>query len=100
MIAGSELVHNPPALARMIKHSGATHMQATPSLWRILLASPEAELDGVHVLVGGEALGTDLAARLKSMAARVTQFYGPTETTVWSTAFVIEEVGPAAPPLG
>jgi len=34
------------------------------------------------------------------MATRVTQFYGPTETTVWSTAFEIEEVGTAAPPIG
>jgi enterobactin synthetase component F len=100
IIAGSELVHNPPALARMIKHSGVTHMQATPSLWRILLASPETDLKGVHVLIGGEALGTDLAAKLKSMATRVTQFYGPTETTVWSTAFELDEIGIAPPPIG
>jgi enterobactin synthetase component F len=100
VMASSEALHNPRALARLIRHSGVTHVQATPSLWRVLLSSSETRLDGVHVLVGGEALSAELAARLKSMAARVTQFYGPTETTVWSTAFEIEEVGTVAPPIG
>jgi len=99
-MASSEALHNPRALARLIRHSGVTHVQATPSLWRVLLSSSETRLNGVHALVGGEALSAELAARLKSMAARVTQFYGPTETTVWSTAFEIEEVGTVAPPIG
>jgi enterobactin synthetase component F len=100
VMASSEALHNPRALARLIRHSGVTHVQATPSLWRVLLSSSETRLNGVHALVGGEALSAELAARLKSMAARVTQFYGPTETTVWSTAFELEEVGSAAPPIG
>jgi enterobactin synthetase component F len=100
VMASSEVLQNPRALARLIRHSGVTHVQATPSLWRVLLSSSETRLNGVHALVGGEALSAELAARLKSMAARVTQFYGPTETTVWSTAFEIEEVGTVAPPIG
>ncbi|HEX3471227.1 MAG TPA: AMP-binding protein, partial [Silvibacterium sp.] len=80
--------------------SGVTHMQATPSLWRVLLANSDTRLDDVHVLVGGEALSAELAARLTKMASRVTQFYGPTETTIWSTAFELDEVGEAPPPIG
>src|SRR5262249_45822365 len=86
VMAGSDAVRNPTALAHLIRRSGATHVQATPSVWRILLASSETKLAGVHAMVGGEALSADLAAKLKDAAARVTQFYGPTETTVWSTA--------------
>ncbi|WP_242110107.1 amino acid adenylation domain-containing protein [Luteimonas aquatica] len=86
VIAAAETARNPPLLARLIQDSGVTHLQATPSLWRVLLACPQARLDEVHALVGGEALAPDLAAKLKREAARVTQFYGPTETTVWSTA--------------
>jgi enterobactin synthetase component F len=100
VMASSEALHNPRMLARLIQHSGATHVQATPSLWRVLLSSSETRLDDVHVLVGGEALSAELAARLKSMAARVTQFYGPTETTVWSTAFELKEIGTVAPAIG
>ena len=100
VMASSEALHNPRALARLIRYSGVTHVQATPSLWRVLLSNSETRLNGVHALVGGEALSAELAARLKSMATRETQFYGPTETTVWSTEFEIEEVGTAAPPIG
>jgi len=84
VMASSEALHNPRMLARLIRRSAATHVQATPSLWRVLLSSSETRLHHVHALVGGEVLSAELAARLKSMAARVTQFYGPTETTVWS----------------
>jgi enterobactin synthetase component F len=100
VMASSEAVHNPPSLAQLIQRSGATHMQATPSLWRVLLASAQTKLDGVHVLVGGEALSRELAARLKDMAARVTQLYGPTETTVWSTALELRQIGSVPPPIG
>ena len=100
IIAASDVVRNPSLLARLISHTGATHMQATPSLWRILLSSSEARLDHVHVLVGGEALSAELAARLKTMAAQVTQLYGPTETTIWSTVAHLGAVGTTAPPIG
>jgi enterobactin synthetase component F len=100
VMASGAAVRNPPALANLIRKSVATHVQTTPSVWRILLASSETKLDGVHVLVGGEALSGELAARLKAKAARVTQFYGPTETTVWSTAFELQEIGADPPPIG
>ena len=100
IIASSEAVRNPPALAQLIRQSGATHLQTTPSVWRILLAHSAMKLDGVHALVGGESLSADLAVRLQGMAARVTNFYGPTETTVWSTAFELDDVGADPPPIG
>jgi enterobactin synthetase component F len=100
VIAGGGAVRNPSALAQLIRHSGVTHIQATPSLWRVLLASSETRLHDLHVLVGGEPLSAELAARLKGMASRVTQFYGPTETTVWSTAFELGEVGGDPPSIG
>jgi enterobactin synthetase component F len=100
VMASSEAVRNPPALAELIRQSGATHIQTTPSVWRILLANSAMTLDDVHALVGGESLSAELAARLKSRAAHVTQFYGPTETTVWSTAFELDDVGADPPPIG
>jgi enterobactin synthetase component F len=100
VMASSEAAHNPPSLAQLIRRSGATHMQGTPSLWRVLLASAQTKLDGVHVLVGGEALSAELAAQLKGKAARVTQLYGPTETTIWSTALELGQIGSVPPPIG
>jgi len=100
VMAATGAAQQPVELARLIRASGVTHVQATPSLWRILLGSPETRLDEVHAMVGGEALGAELAARLKAAAARVTQFYGPTETTVWSTAYELEVIGSGIPPIG
>ncbi|WP_051898658.1 non-ribosomal peptide synthetase [Sciscionella sediminilitoris] len=64
-----------------------TVAQATPTLWRELL---DAELGGVHALVGGEALPEDLAAHLYARCSRVTNLYGPTETTIWSTMSTVD----------
>jgi enterobactin synthetase component F len=100
VMASSEAAHNPPSLAQLLQRSGATHMQATPSLWRVLLASEQTKLNGVHVLIGGEALSAELASRLKDMASRVTQLYGPTETTIWSTALELGRIGSVPPPIG
>ncbi|NYS19623.1 amino acid adenylation domain-containing protein [Streptomyces sp. SJ1-7] len=85
VLAPREVVRDPVALARLVDDSGATLMQATPSLWQAL-----AEVDGIprslRILVGGEALPAGLARRLAEGGRRVTNLYGPTETTVWSTA--------------
>ncbi|MFD2351936.1 AMP-binding protein [Nonomuraea ferruginea] len=40
-----------------------------------------------RVILGGEPLPPDLAARLLKVAGELWNFYGPTETTIWSTAY-------------
>jgi amino acid adenylation domain-containing protein len=72
-------------LRRLLKGSGATIMQATPTTWRLLI---EAGWDGgedLRVLCGGEALPVRLAAELSKRSGEVWNLYGPTETTIWST---------------
>ena len=100
VIASGEAVRHPPALLRLVQQHQATHMWATPSLWRVLLTSPEVQLEQLHALVGGEALSNELASRLLQHAARVTQLYGPTETTVLSTAIELKTLGAEVPPIG
>ncbi|MFT3859275.1 MAG: amino acid adenylation domain-containing protein [Aquabacterium sp.] len=97
VIAPRAVVRHPPALARLIVTSGATVMQATPSLWETLTGGELAALRGMRVLVGGEALSPALAGTLTEVAWDVINLYGPTETTVWSTASV---VGEGAPSIG
>ncbi|WP_062435449.1 non-ribosomal peptide synthetase [Herbidospora daliensis] len=77
------------ALRALVSAHGVTHVQATPSTWRLLAdAGFEAP---VTALVGGEALPLPLAARLRPKVARLFNVYGPTETTIWSA---IAEVPP------
>jgi enterobactin synthetase component F len=100
VIAGSTMAHDPRALARLLASEQISLVQATPSLWRILLANDDADLSAIHALVGGEALSGELATRLLQRAARVTQLYGPTETTIWSTIMPLQAIDADAPPIG
>ncbi|WP_346115243.1 amino acid adenylation domain-containing protein, partial [Nonomuraea maheshkhaliensis] len=85
VLAARETVREPGALLELVGERGATVMQAVPSLWRALLDAGEWPRD-VRMLVGGEALPGELAARITGMKAWAANLYGPTEATVWATS--------------
>jgi len=86
VLADRAQVRDPDLLARLVRRERATHLQATPSLWRPLVEAHPDAFAGVHALVGGEALPPDLADALARACASVTNVYGPTEVTVWATS--------------
>ena len=64
----------------------ATIMQATPSMWKMLLDSNWRGDNGkLKILCGGEALTESLAKQLVDNSKQAWNVYGPTETTIWST---------------
>ena len=84
VIASQEQTADGFALKNILDHRNITMMQATPATWRML---HDANWNGsaqLTVLVGGEALGRDLASRLHQGNSEVWNMYGPTETTIWS----------------
>jgi amino acid adenylation domain-containing protein/natural product biosynthesis luciferase-like monooxygenase protein len=82
------------SLAALIRDSGATVMQATPATWRMLVDSGWSGAPGLRALCGGEALPTELSARLRPRVAALWNVYGPTETTIWSTVHPITAADP------
>ena len=74
------------AIRQLIEENGVTTLQATPSLWRLVLEAGWSPRPGFRILCGGEALPQDLADRLSSNGAELYHLYGPTETTVWCCA--------------
>jgi amino acid adenylation domain-containing protein len=82
VIAADGAERQPGAVARLVEEQSVTHVQATPSGWRLLLPGGVA---GVTALAGGEALPRPLADELRRRQRRVFNVYGPTETTIWST---------------
>ncbi|MFD5932186.1 amino acid adenylation domain-containing protein [Streptomyces sp. NPDC060333] len=86
VVAPRETVRDAEALGTLLEKSGATLMQATPSLWRGLLDGGWPGRGGLRAFSGGEALDEVLAGRLLERCAEVWNLYGPTETTIWSTA--------------
>jgi amino acid adenylation domain-containing protein len=101
VLADRDTVRDSHALAELVHRSGATVMQATPSLWQGLVADFPDAVSGLRVLAGGEALPAALAERLTSTAVSVTNLYGPTETTVWSTLATLRSGHDGGPvPIG
>ncbi|MFI9721216.1 amino acid adenylation domain-containing protein [Streptomyces sp. NPDC052396] len=90
VLAGPEQTRDGGALLKAVEIHGVTHVQATPSSWKLLL---QAGFDAPEVtaLVGGEALPLDLAQALRPRVGRLLNVYGPTETTIWSTSWEVPE---------
>ncbi|MFJ6610330.1 amino acid adenylation domain-containing protein [Streptomyces sp. NPDC091289] len=81
------------ALLKLIEAHDVTHVQATPSSWRLMLTAG-LHRPGLVGLAGGEALPGSLASELALSIGRLIDVYGPTETTVWST---LAELAPGDP---
>ena len=86
VLAGAPAAADADSLARMLEAHDITIMQATPATWRLLLHGGWTGRKSLKVLCGGEALTTDLSAKLLERAGAVWNMYGPTETTIWSCA--------------
>ena len=98
-IATEQVSKDPMALQRLIADCNATVFQATPSMYRSILARDPEGLAGVRLLVGGEALPASLAEHLHAQGGGAVNLYGPTEATVWITASEVTGDG-GPPPIG
>ncbi|MFH8609643.1 amino acid adenylation domain-containing protein [Streptomyces sp. NPDC018029] len=83
---------DPELLAATISDADVGVVQATPTTWRILLASGWADGHGRVLLSGGEPLDPQLARDLLATGGTLWNLYGPTEATVWATAARIDTV--------
>lgn len=83
-LASSTDVMDGGVLKATLETKNITVMQATPSTWRLLLASGWKGNKKLKVLCGGESFPIDLARTLVPICKDVWNMYGPTETTVWS----------------
>ncbi len=92
-------VHDANLLRQRLVETGATVVQGTPSVWRLLVAAGGVPATVRLRITGGEALTRDLADALQTDGARLVDGYGPTETTVYSAAGTVPS-GPAPIRLG
>ncbi|MFF2747196.1 amino acid adenylation domain-containing protein [Kitasatospora sp. NPDC058048] len=91
LVTGGRLVLAPdgaaldaPGTVGLIRREGVTHLQATPSGWRVLLSAGPLPA-GLTGIVGGEALPLPLARELRGSLGRLINGYGPTEATIYAT---------------
>jgi amino acid adenylation domain-containing protein len=88
VLADADEVRDGAALCRLVQRHGVTHVQATPSGWRMLCEAGFAA-PSVVALAGGEALPPALAKEVRARVGRLFNVYGPTETTIWSTIWPV-----------
>ncbi|WP_433056617.1 condensation domain-containing protein [Dactylosporangium sp. CS-033363] len=88
VLADEEAQRDGHRLDALVGAAGVTHVQTTPSRWRLLLAAGFDRAD-VVALVGGEALPLDLARELRAKSRATLNVYGPTETTIWSASWPV-----------
>ncbi|MFJ8912672.1 amino acid adenylation domain-containing protein [Amycolatopsis sp. NPDC102389] len=86
-------------LARWLAESGVTIADLTPTSLRMLLAADWPGDPSLRLLLGGEALDPDLAARALPLVGELWNGYGPTEATVAATAHRVTP-GSAWVPIG
>ncbi len=90
-IASQQMIADGMALARMVETSSATILQATPSLWNLLISLGWGGNPHLKMLCGGETLPMELAIQLRQRGAALWNMYGPTETTIWSSIAPVNE---------
>ncbi|GAA1290339.1 hypothetical protein GCM10009579_63510 [Streptomyces javensis] len=100
VLADQDALRDPDQLCALLDRHRVTVMQATPSLWRTLVARRPRQLRHVRAVVGGEAVPAELAGQLAAATASLLACYGPTETTVWSTTHPVGARTDGTVPLG
>ncbi|MRX42070.1 amino acid adenylation domain-containing protein, partial [Flavobacterium sp. LC2016-23] len=92
IIATANVITDPLLLTAMIEENGITLMQATPSVWNVLLEAGWKAAHPLKKISTGEFLPVSLGTRLLEIPGPLYNMYGPTETTIWSTFQQIKEV--------
>ena len=96
IIADRQTVQDGFALVDLVNKSGATVLQATPTLWQLLVEAGLKNQPSLKMLCGGEPMPKDLARTLLTIGGELWNMYGPTETTIWSS---VEQVTDAGKPI-
>lgn len=89
VIASQDQVREPVLLEQLIESASPTIMQATPSLWSMLIENGWLGNKKLKILCGGERLPIELGKKLLDRSGSLWNMYGPTETTIWSTVKAI-----------
>ncbi len=95
VVASSNDTTDGQALINLIEKHNITMLQATPSLWNILLGSGWKGKKDLRAFCGGEALTKNMVRQALPRVSEFWNCYGPTETTVYSACMQVTD--PEAP---
>jgi amino acid adenylation domain-containing protein len=100
VVADSDTVRDPAALAEFVAAWNIDYVQATPTLWAPLLDQLSVRIP--VAMCAGEPLSALLRDRLLAASHHALNGYGPTETTIYATIWPLEPDVPVSVgrPLG
>lgn len=86
VLARTPDISTPSALLGLMRHYRVTTMQATPTIWQILLNQGLQEVPRLtNLICNGDKMPQKLAQNLPSFADSIWNLYEPSETTIkWS----------------
>ncbi len=90
----------PGHLRGVCEQHSAQFLHATPTTFRTLLGSDWRASKELTLLVGGEALSSDLGATLSADSAALWNRYGPAETTISAVEWLVPSCAEGTPPIG
>lgn len=90
VMADTDQVKTGFELVELAAKSRATLMQATPTLWRMLLEARFGSRPSLKMITAGEPLARDLADQLLAGGGRLWNLYGPTETAIYSSGYEVK----------
>lgn len=86
LLLNNEDSKDPRVIIDSIESGRATIMQATPSMWQMLLDAGWQSSKSLKAISGGEHLSATLAENILSRCSELWNLYGPTEATIHCTA--------------
>ncbi|MBL8675936.1 MAG: amino acid adenylation domain-containing protein, partial [Alphaproteobacteria bacterium] len=86
ILISKEVTLDPIKLTEAIDYHDVTIMQATPTIWQLLIDNHWKGKKNLKALCGGEAINLYLLNQLVNKADHVWNLYGPTEITIWSNS--------------
>ena len=90
LIVANGIIRSPHELRQLLVQQKVTFLQATPTMWGLILDDDFTYLKIITAVCGGEPMGEHLGKKLLKTTQKLWNVYGPTETTIWSTIKLIE----------
>lgn len=80
-----DIANNSVSVVNFIQNNKFSHIQATPTMYRMIIDHIGVKGLKITALCGGETMDQNLFDKLQKIFSKAYNVYGPTETTIWST---------------